>query len=454
MDIARTARRIPITLICVAFALAPLDAAAQQPAASRTAGPPSSRVSHTYTFADIPWGSDESTVRTAMTAKGYTFTKVDEDGDLDYSGTLDGNDVILYALMTPAPNRGLIKVFMVVLTSDDHALAEFENLKSALIAKYGQPSISGRRFDSPYAAGDGNEQAAIKSGKGHVAAIWKNTSDDITTGGLTVLVSEKLTVNSAYESPAWDAEADRRAATANIATYTAALQRDSTDASAYVSRGRARQMLDDPMGAIADFTRALKADSTYGSAYVNLTVARGVLGDFPAALADADSALRVDPKDAFGYEARSYTHLALGEGVSANSDAVASLRMRDASNQHFLYGIIVGYLGLRQAGSAQDAAAFLTTWAPKADSTVWPYAVVQYFQHKLTGAALLGRANDDDQMTEARTYIALDLILAGTPQAARPYLEWVRLHGTRTYFEYPVALAELKRLPPARPPAR
>jgi hypothetical protein len=79
---------------------------------------------------------------------------------------------------------------------------------------------------------------------------------------------------------------------------------------------------------------------------------------------------------------------------------------------------------------------------------MWPYAVVRYFQRRLTGAALLATAKDDDQMTEARTYLALDLILAGTPQAARPHLEWVRLHGTRTYFEYPVALAALKRLPP------
>jgi tetratricopeptide (TPR) repeat protein len=385
-----------------------------------------------------------------LTAKGYTFTKVDDDGDLDYSGTLDGNAVTLYALMTPAPNRGLVKIFIGVLTSDEHALAEFASLRNTLIAQYGQPSISGRRFDSPYVDGDGNEQTAIKDGKGHIAAIWKNTSNDITTGGLTILVSDKLTVNSAYESPAWNTEADRRAALTSIADNTAALKVDSNDASAYVNRGRARQMLDDPQGAISDFARALKADSTYSSAYVNLTVARGTLGDFAAALADADSALRVDPKDAFGYEARSYTHLALGEGVSATSDALAALHMREPSNQHFLYGIIVGYLGLRQTGSAQDAATFLATWAPKADSTMWPYAVVQYFQHKVTGAALLAGANDSDQMTEARTYLALDLILAGTPQAARPQLAWVRQNGTRTYFEYPVALAALKRLPPSQ----
>jgi hypothetical protein len=41
-----------------------------------------------------------------------------------------------------------------------------------------------------------------------------------------------------------------------------------------------------------------------------------------------------------------------------------------------------------------------------------------------------------------------------TPQAARPHLEWVRRHGTRTYFEYPVAVAALKRLPPAPRAAR
>lgn len=433
MDIARAPRGILIILACIAMALAPERVAAQQ---------------HTYTFAGIPWGSDESTVRTAILAKGYTFTKVDDDGDLDFSGTLDSNDVILYAQMTPAPNRGLVKVFIAVATSDQHALAEFASVRSTLVAEHGQPSMSIRRFDSPYLDGDGNEQTAIKDGKGHVAALWKNSSNDITTGGITIYVTDKLTVRSAYESPAWNDESDRRTARTAIADNTAALTVDSNDAGAYLKRGRARQMLDDPQGAIGDFARALKADSTYSSAYVDLTVARGTLGDFPAALADADSALRIAPTDPMGYEARSFTHLALGEGVSANSDALAMLHMRKPSNEHFDYGILVGYLGLRQSGRAQDAAAFLATWAAKADSTAWPFAVVQYFQHKVTPAALLARAADSDQITEARAYIALDMILAGTPRAARPYLEWVRQNGTRTFFEYPVVLAALKKLPP------
>ena len=150
--------------------------------------------------------------------------------------------------------------------------------------------------------------------------------------------------------------------------------------------------------------------------------------------------------DLFAYQARSYTHLALRHGDAAQADALASLKLRDAGDQHLAYGVIVGYLGLRQAGKAAEATTFLATWGPKADSTAWPFPVIKFLGHTLTATALLAQATDDNKMTEARTYVALDLIYAGTPQAARPHLEWVKLHGTRTYFEYPVALAELRRL--------
>src|ERR1700691_6077954 len=117
MDGTCAARRISIALTCAAGAFAPIDGAAQQHAAVARQRPAVAQ-ERTYAFADIPWGSDESAVRAAMTAKGYTFTKVDADGDLDYTGTVDGNDVVVYALMTPAPHRGLVKIFVNVLTSD------------------------------------------------------------------------------------------------------------------------------------------------------------------------------------------------------------------------------------------------------------------------------------------------------------------------------------------------
>ena len=95
--------------------------------------------------------------------------------------------------------------------------------------------------------------------------------------------------------------------------------------------------------------------------------------------------------------------------------------------------VIVGYLGLRQAGKAAEATTFLATWGPKADSTAWPFPVIKFLGHTLTATALLAQATDDNKMTEARTYVALDLIYAGTPQAARPHLEWVKLHGAAVF---------------------
>jgi tetratricopeptide (TPR) repeat protein len=250
------------------------------------------------------------------------------------------------------------------------------------------------------------------------------------------------------------AHIDRKESALAVADFTTALRFVPRDATAFLNRGRARQALDDLDGAIADFTAALRVDSTYSSAYVNRTVARGAQGDLAGALADGDSAVKIDPRDPFGYEARAYTRLALHDGAAANVDALESLRLRQGSDSHFAYGVIVGSLGLRQAGRTADAAAFLSTWGSQADSTNWPYAVVRYLERKLSAVALLAKAKDSDEITEARTYLAVDLLLAGNGPAALPHLRWVRDHGTRTYFEYPVALAELRRASGGPAPTR
>jgi len=233
---------------------------------------------------------------------------------------------------------------------------------------------------------------------------------------------------------------------AAIKDYTTAVRLDPGDPTAHLYRARARQALDDWDGAIADFTAVIGADPTFTSVYVERTVARGAKGDLDGAVADGDTAIAKEPHDPFGYEARSYVRLALRDGTGAHADALQTLRMRASGDSHFSYGVIVGYLGLRRAGQAADAAAFLSTWAPRADSSGWPYPVIQYFQRRLSAPTLLTRAKSDSETTEARTYLALDLLLSEQVPVALPHLQWVRDHGIRTYFEYPVALAELRRI--------
>jgi hypothetical protein len=49
-------------------------------------------------------------------------------------------------------------------------------------------------------------------------------------------------------------------------------------------------------------------------------------------------------------------------------------------------------------------------------------------------------------MTEAQTYVGLDLIESGRSTDALPGLKWVRDYGNRSSLEYNIAVAEIDRV--------
>ena len=53
---------------------------------------------------------------------------------------------------------------------------------------------------------------------------------------------------------------------------------------------------------------------------------------------------------------------------------------------------------------------------------------------------------NNDQMTEARAYLGMDLTLSGKKEEALGHLTWVKEYGDRTLLEYAMAVTELKRL--------
>ena len=230
-----------------------------------------------------------------------------------------------------------------------------------------------------------------------------------------------------------------------IADFTTAVRLDPKNPANYTGRGRTYQKMDKFDEAIGDFTLAIAIQPTSNESYIDRAIAYGAKGDLASARADADTAVAKDVRDPIAYEARSYIRLASHDGDGAASDAKQTLRMRDSADTRLPYGVLVAYFGLRMTGKESDATNLLNEWAPRLAGS-WPAPVIACLRGQLSATDLMNRAKDRDSTTEAQTYLALDLVLSGKTQAARPYLEWVRSKGTRTYFEYPVAVAELRRL--------
>ena len=58
----------------------------------------------------------------------------------------------------------------------------------------------------------------------------------------------------------------------------------------------------------------------------------------------------------------------------------------------------------------------------------------------------MAQAKDNDQQTEARCNIGLDLIGSGKQPEGLSHLRWVEEKGNKDFVEYNLALTELNRL--------
>jgi len=168
------------------------------------------KLNDSYRFAKLPWGANPEKVKMVLRKK-YKLT--DElNGDLLYSGTILGNDVLIRTFFNK--NKKLVKVRVVLEPSEGKVIDTYNEFKEILTEKYGPPKDVYEYFDEPYRKGDGFEEQAIKLGKGHFACFWPHAND---SSNLALYVDyvdvdwgRELIIIISYESKDWGEEYKRR----------------------------------------------------------------------------------------------------------------------------------------------------------------------------------------------------------------------------------------------------
>ena len=159
---------------------------------------------------------------------------------------------------------------------------------------------------------------------------------------------------------------------------------------------------------------------------------------------DYDEAVRLDPNDAHAFNNRSVAQM-LDRRPKATDGFRTVLDQQGWKGDLSTYAVIVGHLAARQAGDDAAAKKFLTDSAGKLAEN-WPYPVVQFLRGDIEEAALLKLATDDDKRTEAHCFLGMDHALKGRKDEALSHFRWVKDHGTASFMEYTMAVAELERL--------
>jgi lipoprotein NlpI len=231
-----------------------------------------------------------------------------------------------------------------------------------------------------------------------------------------------------------------------IQSFKQAIRIRPDNAVAYGNLGSAYAALGKNEEAINSFKQSLRLNPNLVPVQFSLGDLYSSLGQFEEAIKIYSQIIHDHPKFPQPYYNRSYSYLSSGQGAAAAADAQASLNIMGWRNEHSQYMVIVEYFGYRRAGSAADATRVLDEAAAKCDTQAWPYPVIRYLRHEITAQDLIKAVTDNNKMTEARAYIGLDLSLAGHQQEALEQFQWVEANGKRTYLEYRLALAEMRRL--------
>jgi hypothetical protein len=160
--------------------------APEAPPAATTAAAPSAEP---YRFADIRWGTPINEVAAQLASRGFTFSEQDEEGDHVFSGSIDGRQALVIAMLA----RGALAKFIVVLPAKDTRGAVFAETVQRLTKEYGPPV-----------------KPADPAAGARPLATWGPHPDTLGDTRLWVTVTDAGDVATHYESGQWPGEAQRR----------------------------------------------------------------------------------------------------------------------------------------------------------------------------------------------------------------------------------------------------
>lgn len=232
-----------------------------------------------------------------------------------------------------------------------------------------------------------------------------------------------------------------------LAAYQEALRLNPGQAKYKYNSGLALMQLGRFAEAIAPLEEALRADPRHREARYLLSDAYGKLGRYEEAIDSWTKFLEIVPDGPEALTKRTWNYLyAGGHDREAAANARQYLEVHGWRTDHSTFMVILANLSYRGAGMEDEAQAILDEGATKVNSNAWPYPIVRYLKSEISAEELLRLAIDNDKRTEAHGYMGLALRIKGERDEARSNFEWVKKYGNKRYYEYPLAIEELKRL--------
>jgi tetratricopeptide (TPR) repeat protein len=231
-----------------------------------------------------------------------------------------------------------------------------------------------------------------------------------------------------------------------LISYLQAVNLEPTCAATYHNLGNGYFRLDRHLEAIQAYRRALQFRPSWAWTIYN-AIGRSLsrLDRIDEAIGAYSQAISLEPKEVVILLYRAILYFRTGRGIDAAADARTYLKLKGVRDKTSVYAGLLAYLGYRQADQADSSKAILEELS-RSSIKGWPMRLLQYLRREITEQDLIGKASNNDEITEARSYVGLDLLFSGKHAEAMPHLEWVKENGKKTLTEYRLVVAELQRL--------
>lgn len=220
----------------------------------------------------------------------------------------------------------------------------------------------------------------------------------------------------------------------------------ANDAPAYFARGCAFAEIAEEEPAIKDLSAALKLKPDFRAGYLARAASYAALGNNEAACQDLSCALKLDPDCVQAYLGRAYANMGMARPASALQDVNSVLHRSKCPDSDRVYALIIGSVACRRMHDEVGAGQMLDEAVASSSPKFWPGPIARYLHGQLSEAEFAREARGYSRGTEVCFYTAMDQISRGKVEPAIKNLQWVKENGDKTFYEYPVALAELLRV--------
>jgi len=218
------------------------------------------------------------------------------------------------------------------------------------------------------------------------------------------------------------------------------------DSMGYMMRSSIYDRLDDVSKSLEDSSEAVRLAPNNANAFSHRGYSYMNLGLCDDALKDFSTALKIDPNLVGAMNGRMFAYFMQSDYIECDKQCMETLAKVGMKDPCAPYAVIMAAICRKQLGHLPERIALVNQSAQMLDAKTWPYPIIQFLNGQLSAAAVFQQATDNDKMTEAKTYIAFDLLADNKGAEASPMIVWVKEHGNKTFNEYDLVSALLNKM--------